>query len=510
MTGDVHASKKEWIELWWSNLGKLTPRLGAFPLSLWSRVGRVACHSRNSTSNQRHHSSNNMFPNSQKRAADPAWNSYSPAKVSRLSRSARLDVRAAPSSRQHYSSPYQSSPLPPASRPTYSPPYPNIAHTTSSKETYNSLYGNKAHTLLSRESYKSLYPNNAPKSARSTQPSFTGFKPVVRHQPHPDSRLCQDFHWVPYPLGLMSHDSWDSLHNYGKIPTPPPPNRCPVCRKPRKATPHMRKLFLVAERLTRDYATVPLRDKEQNEQLTWEVNYELGILDPFVEDADQVPGGKKSKLNKWHPYQNQYEMEQAMSLAAMDGGLTQVSWSLWYGLQMNLQKMLGQASNRKTDTQHSQKVTEKSSELVTGQNSRVRELDEIDLRQSPDNALFDTSNIVPTIGIPTPPSSFPNTSEDTMRREAGTATKPPPKDIYPPFPTRHTPGPSSVEKRVPSPQDDKRITSYKTLQDFYSLLDQIERTSYVGALFLEAYAEHLRDDACRDCWLKHNVVVEVK
>lgn len=58
---------------------------------------------------------------------------------------------------------------------------------------------------------------------------------------------------------------------------------------------------------------------------------------------------------------------------------------------------------------------------------------------------------------------------------------------------------------VPQTAPCKRIQSYKTLRDFYTLLDKIERTSYVGALFLEAYAEKLRDDMCKSCWFRHNV-----
>lgn len=58
---------------------------------------------------------------------------------------------------------------------------------------------------------------------------------------------------------------------------------------------------------------------------------------------------------------------------------------------------------------------------------------------------------------------------------------------------------------VSRPQPSEGIRSYKTLQDFYSLLDKIERTSYIGALFLEAYAEKLRDDMCKSCWFRHNV-----
>jgi hypothetical protein len=32
-------------------------------------------------------------------------------------------------------------------------------------------------------------------------------KPAVVHRPHPGSKLCEHFHWVPYPLGLMPYDS---------------------------------------------------------------------------------------------------------------------------------------------------------------------------------------------------------------------------------------------------------------------------------------------------------------
>jgi hypothetical protein len=69
-------------------------------------------------------------------------------------------------------------------------------------------------------------------------------------------------------------------------------------------TAHMRKLFLVAERLTWEEGLVSDQDKDLNEELNWRFNYELGILDPFVEDLEHVPGGKHSQVNKCHPYQN--------------------------------------------------------------------------------------------------------------------------------------------------------------------------------------------------------------
>jgi hypothetical protein len=64
----------------------------------------------------------------------------------------------------------------------------------------------------------------------------------------------------------------------------------------------MRKTFLVAERLMWEKGQVSSHSKDLNEELNWKVNYELGILDPFVEDPEQVQGGKHSKSNKSYPY----------------------------------------------------------------------------------------------------------------------------------------------------------------------------------------------------------------
>jgi hypothetical protein len=124
---------------------------------------------------------------------------------------------------------------------------------------------------------------------------------------------------------------------------------------------------------------MPNHEKDLKEELNWEINYKLGILDPFVEDADQVAVRKNSRMNKFHPYQNKNEMRLAFELMFMTENLTEVSWSLWIGTQLDLEKMFG---------------------------------------------------------------------------------------AY--------------------------VVNYRSLLDFYALLDQIERTSYVGALFLEAYAEERR------------------
>ncbi|KAL5118564.1 hypothetical protein ACEQ8H_003579 [Pleosporales sp. CAS-2024a] len=197
----------------------------------------------------------------------------------------------------------------------------------------------------------------------------------------------------------MPYDSWNRLH-FGDGAHARSAFACPVCRQERKVSVHARKLFLVAERLCWDETVASRQDRDQNEALNWAVNYELGILDPFVEDAEQMPGGRHSRNNQFYPYQNEHEMKLAAKLIWMTEDMTPATWALWINSQLGLEKM----------------------------------------------------------GMEAPP---------------------------------------------------KRIVSYKTMQDFYSLLDQIERTSYVGARFLEAYAERLRDDMCKDCWFRQHVRMDL-
>ena len=58
----------------------------------------------------------------------------------------------------------------------------------------------------------------------------------------------------------------------------------------------MRKIFLVAERLLAEDGTTSMHLKSKNEELNWAVNYELGILEPFVEDPELVPGPRHPSL----------------------------------------------------------------------------------------------------------------------------------------------------------------------------------------------------------------------
>ncbi|KAH7383171.1 hypothetical protein BKA66DRAFT_90691 [Pyrenochaeta sp. MPI-SDFR-AT-0127] len=321
----------------------------------------------------------------------------------------------------------------------------------------------------------------------------TPYKPAVLHKPHPDSKLCQDFHWVPYPLGLMPYDSWHKLHHREET-HPPLPFRCPVCRRERKLNAHMRKVFLVAERLTWEEGLVSIHDKDLNEELNWNVNFELGILDPFVEDPEQVVGGKNSRNNKFYPYQNDHEMKLALKLIFMTENITKTSWAVWIGTQLDLETML----NTHGETYDVPVFPGTASEKRKPQPPPVREGN---LARSPDHAsqFADKSG-----GLKAPPPSLEKSSGGLkssveMRESNQGHSNISPSDVMPSLPSSE---PTTTSKQS------TRIVSYKTLQDFYCLLDRIERTSYVGALFLEAYAEKLRDDMCQTCWFKHNVKLD--
>lgn len=241
----------------------------------------------------------------------------------------------------------------------------------------------------------------------------------------------------------------------------------------------MRKVFLVAERLTWEEGIVSTHDKDLNEELNWKFNYELGILDPFVEDAGHVVGGKNSRLNRFYPYQNKHEMMLALKLIFMTESITETSWAVWISTQLDIEKMCSGLGEVEALPVPSEGPPEK----------RLRtEVEDSEPTVSPDHASRLSNKAAK---LTTQPSSFrklPRNVEDSMTPEDS-------------MQSRNVSLSGNVGAR-------SGIVSYRTLQDFYTLLDQIERTSYVGALFLEAYAERLRDDMCRTCWFEHNVKLD--
>ncbi|KAF2003688.1 hypothetical protein P154DRAFT_572876 [Amniculicola lignicola CBS 123094] len=160
------------------------------------------------------------------------------------------------------------------------------------------------------------------------------------------------------------------------------------------------------------------------------------------------------------------------------------------------------------------------------------EIESIDLTGSPDRAskLSHRPNQPKYAGLPTPPSSSTKATKLTdpvvlklLAQEAKTDPKLEAVEQENALeitssaePSHDLSGPTTADKllgaELPQPPPyfnrDRQTVSYKSLQDFYSLFDQMERTSYVGALFPEAYAVHLRDELCNNCWLARNVDFE--
>jgi hypothetical protein len=172
----------------------------------------------------------------------------------------------------------------------------------------------------------------------------------------------------------------------------------------------------------------------------------------------------------------------------MTEDIKEVTWSLWINTQLNLHNMLGR----------NEKIP--SSTSAQGQTLEPTEL--IDLTGSPEPALRPANR--ESYGLFAPPLSLPRVVQGAANQNVH-STNSERHESIPAYnlSSEITTRPSTT---LPSP---KRIQSYKSLQDFYSLLDNIERTSYVGALFLEAYAEKLRDDMCKSCWLKYNIRLDL-
>jgi hypothetical protein len=87
---------------------------------------------------------------------------------------------------------------------------------------------------------------------------------------------------------------------------------------------------LVAERLLFDLEGTPVTARQNNEEANWEVNFQLGILDPSVEDLEgHVPGGKRSRVKRCYPFETEFEMDAVMKLLEKGGALTQANWTVW-------------------------------------------------------------------------------------------------------------------------------------------------------------------------------------
>ncbi|KAK4502611.1 hypothetical protein PRZ48_006037 [Zasmidium cellare] len=305
-------------------------------------------------------------------------------------------------------------------------------------------------------------------AGNSSKRARVSAKPPKIHHPkqiyknHPKSGVGKDFHSVPYPLSLLPKKSWEALNNgeaEGAV--------CAKCDKPRPSTPHQRKLYLVAERLSWEIGATSSAARSSNEVALWAVNAELDIFEPAVDDDEVKIGGRNSRQNEWYPFQSEVEAEMAMGVVARADVLSGESWKSW---KENIDRTLRRSME-----------ADKS-----GTKAQPVDLDAGDMRRphSGRSALKDLS---------------PNSRQRQSPRKHG-------KEPVRPAASLPTPPSSGGIEPLGEDSEELPACSFKTLSDFYGLLDKIERTSPMGAKYLEAYAERLRKELCKDCWFEDSIL----
>ncbi|TLD24582.1 hypothetical protein E2P81_ATG11918 [Venturia nashicola] len=214
------------------------------------------------------------------------------------------------------------------------------------------------------------------------------FEPKKLYTKHAESGVGNNFHSVSYPLALIPYSSWFVLH-HGKGGKQNHQYTCSKCNKKRaKTTPHERKLFLVAERLSWHgfRGIVPAAEKALNEGQLRAVNFELGITDPAVEESSSLmAGGKKSQSNPFYPYQSEEEMEAALAFLRHTDRLSEVSFNMWLSTVDSMSMELNVTENERPALN---KVPSSVSNSIAGQPSN--------------GMIHDKARVPPASSIPTP------------------------------------------------------------------------------------------------------------
>ncbi|KAF2159718.1 hypothetical protein M409DRAFT_29878 [Zasmidium cellare ATCC 36951] len=308
-------------------------------------------------------------------------------------------------------------------------------------------------------------------STKRARVSRNSARPPKIHHPrhiyknHAKSGVGKEFHSVPYPLSLLPKKSWAALNNgaaEGAV--------CSKCEKARASTAHQRKLYLVAERLSWEIGATSSAARSSNEVALWAVNAELDIFEPAVDDDEVVIGGRNSRHNDWFPFKSQVEAETAMGVVARADVLSGESWKLWKeNIDRTLQSSL-KAESSWTE-EHPLDLNADDTRPPYSGRSALKDLSP-NSRQRQSPRKHGKEPLRSASSLPTPPSSG--------------SIEPPERDTEEPPPC-----------------------SFKTLSDFYGLLDKIERTSPMRAKFLEAYAERLHNELCKDCWFESSILNSV-
>lgn len=197
------------------------------------------------------------------------------------------------------------------------------------------------------------------------------------------------------------------------------------------------------------------------------MNAELGTLVPVIDDEDVVEGGRLSRANDWRHYGSQEEAGAVISLVSKAETSTETSFDVWR--QMLVMHRDPVVMPGPVDAGWEEEVMYYYEAPVETVKARVLQL-VLYLTSCARACLWCTAH---------EPTTFPPDTLQTVSRKI--------------YALR-----SLLRRRTDQPA--------QPLLEFYYSLDKLERMSPMGARFLEAHAERLRDEVCKDCWFGHNVL----
>lgn len=232
------------------------------------------------------------------------------------------------------------------------------------------------------------------------------------------------------------------------------------------------KLFLTTERLflgTMDAVT----DIERNQTNTWAVNFEVGIYEPSMEQNTWLKG-KKTFENRFYPFVDDFELGVVVKLLQRVGeGLGESSLNMYLNMLKDMDEIDRVIPPTPVAARHP------SHAFVPTPETRKK-------------SEFNQKYIPPTTTSPLGLSSWRSYNEYSLPGPSSLLT--PAGQLPPSYRPSHIP-----DRKSP-------LKSFSDLKGLFEVFDRIKRGSYAAARLMEAYADAIVNEACIDCWAKHNII----
>lgn len=216
-------------------------------------------------------------------------------------------------------------------------------------------------------------------------------------------------------------------------------------------------------------------DIERNQTNTWAVNYEVGIYEPFIEQNTRLKG-KKTLENLFYPFVDDFELEVVVKLLQRVGeGLGKSGLNMYLNMLKGLDEIVGAIPPTPVAVRHPSHSLVPTFETRGEPKSNQQYISPTTSTTSPlelsSQKFYNESSVPGTSSSLTPAGQLP--------------------PLYRPF---HIP-----DRKSP-------LKSFSDLKGLFEVFDKIKRGSYAAARLMEAYADAIVNEACIDCWAKHNII----